>query len=128
MDNENIYKYVVFPIYEMANPILNKELEEYLSKRKRDSPIEITKEKEEVVIKKPFFAKIFSIFSRNKVEVEEEVIDVEFDEEEEKIKKLLKAMHKWLLRLPPDALREFKESEDYELYKEVLRSYGLIKE
>ena len=43
------------------------------------------------------------------------------------MKALLKATHAWLLKLPPDELAKFKSSGDFELYKRVLKKYGLIK-
>ncbi|MCD6589616.1 hypothetical protein J7K74_00295 [Candidatus Woesearchaeota archaeon] len=136
----------------MADPWFNKEMDEYLSKRRKNKPVVIIKKKkkekkkEEIkesepveegtiseegrTIRKPFLARIFPfLFRVKKEEVIEEILEEEAveDTKEEKTKELLKAMHKWLNRLPPRAIREFKESKDYELYKEVLAMYGLIK-
>ena len=82
-------------------------------------------------IKKPLLVRLFSaIFrSREKEEILEEQLEEETveDTKEEKTKELLKAIHKWLKKLPQEDIKEFKESKDYELYKEVLKMYGLIK-
>jgi len=39
----------------------------------------------------------------------------------------LKIQNKWLAKLPGDKIREFKASEDYKKYKEILKKYNLIK-
>lgn len=80
-----------------------------------------------------FFASIFKKRSR--------VIEDDFDEvSEEHIQKavqedtlkdetriVLKSMHKWLSRLPPDQIDAFRRSPEFEMYKELLGKYGLIK-
>ncbi|MEM3373865.1 MAG: hypothetical protein QXE31_01460 [Candidatus Woesearchaeota archaeon] len=78
---------------------------------------------------KGFFAKIRSWFSE----------EAEFDEEEEEtieekkeilpddIKEVLKIQNKWLSKLPKEVLHEFKNTEDYQKYKETLKKYNLIK-
>lgn len=43
------------------------------------------------------------------------------------VKEVLKRMHFWIERLPNRDLREFKTSEDFELYRAVLEKYELIK-
>lgn len=45
----------------------------------------------------------------------------------EDIKEVLRLQNKWLMLLPGRTIREFKESEDYRVYKETLQKYGLIK-
>jgi hypothetical protein len=43
------------------------------------------------------------------------------------MKDFLKNMHTWITQLPPETLKEFKESKDFELYTKVLKKYNLIK-
>jgi hypothetical protein len=45
----------------------------------------------------------------------------------EDIKEILRIQNKWLMMLPGRTIREFKESDDYRVYKETLQKYGLIK-
>ena len=46
---------------------------------------------------------------------------------DEDVKEVLKRLHIWIERLPNREMREFKISEDFELYKALLKKYGLIK-
>ncbi|MGV8163144.1 MAG: hypothetical protein ACP5N2_07475 [Candidatus Nanoarchaeia archaeon] len=46
----------------------------------------------------------------------------------EDLKETIKVLHRWLEKLPPDKIYEFKKSPDFEKYKEGLRKLGLIKE
>lgn len=83
------------------------------------------------------FARLFSIFSRSRSDdddmIDEEMLgarDVELDEHEvlkKETRAVLKSVHKWLSRLPPDQIDAFKRSPDFIRYKELLDKYGLIK-
>jgi len=58
--------------------------------------------------------------------------EMPLDEEEkslvdEEIKTALKIQNKWLSQLSNKKIKEFKESEDYDKYKEILDKYKLIK-
>ena len=44
------------------------------------------------------------------------------------IKEILKIQNRWLSQLPAEKLRDFKKSGDYEVYRETLKKYKLIKE
>ena len=55
----------------------------------------------------------------------DEVEDREMVDEE--IKTALKIQNKWLSQLSNKKIKEFKDSEDYEKYKEILEKYNLIK-
>lgn len=46
---------------------------------------------------------------------------------DEDVKEVLKRLHKWVEKLPNRQMREFKISEDFEMYKDLLKKYGLIK-
>jgi hypothetical protein len=43
------------------------------------------------------------------------------------IKKLLKIQHKWMEKLPPEVIAEFKDTPEYAEYKMLLEKYHLIK-
>ncbi|MCD6463923.1 hypothetical protein J7L02_00160, partial [Candidatus Woesearchaeota archaeon] len=80
---------------------------------------------EETTSKKPFFTKILEFFKKQEPEQE---VDIELEAEEpveqeleEQTKQLLKKLHKWLKKLPPEVKQEFKQSQDFELYKQVLK-------
>ncbi|MEM4259888.1 MAG: hypothetical protein QXG00_01495 [Candidatus Woesearchaeota archaeon] len=57
--------------------------------------------------------------------IEEEELDHELDED---TKKVLKMSYEWLKYMPETKLKEFKESDDFKIYKSVLTKYGLAKE
>lgn len=43
------------------------------------------------------------------------------------IKEVLRIQNKWLMRLPAKSIKDFKDSEDYKIYKATLKKYGMIK-
>ena len=45
----------------------------------------------------------------------------------EDAKEAFKALHRWLEKLPQKRLEEFKTSEDFQQYKEVLTKYGMVR-
>jgi hypothetical protein len=82
--------------------------------------------------KKPsFFARLFQRVSTSKeeVEIEEgiEVVEVSHEKVDEDVRLVLKLSYQWLSYLPKSKLDQFKESQDFETYKDVLKKYGLIK-
>ena len=82
-------------------------------------------ERREGVLKK-FFKKLN--FSKNEPEDDEpEEEAVQSNANDEEMKEFLKNMHTWITQLPPETLKEFKESKDFELYTKVLKKYNLIK-
>jgi len=58
---------------------------------------------------------------------EEDFIEEKKDTIPDDLKEVLKLQHKWINKLPPEKISEFKESEDFQKYTDVLRKYGLIK-
>jgi flagellar biosynthesis GTPase FlhF len=42
-------------------------------------------------------------------------------------REVLKITHKWISRLPPEHLTQFRNSEDFRKYKDCLHKYNLIK-
>jgi hypothetical protein len=77
--------------------------------------------------KEGILQKLMSFFSTSKEEPEiiEEVRD-EFSLNDD-IKDAFRFLTKWIEKLPEKELKKFKESEDFEKYKQVLRKYNMIK-
>ncbi len=77
--------------------------------------------------KEGIFKKIGRFFSagKNEPEIIEEVAE-EFTLNED-VREAFKVLTKWLEKLPEKELSKFKESEDFEKYKAVLRRYNMIK-
>ena len=77
--------------------------------------------------KEGIFNKIARFFSteKNEPEIIEEVAE-EFTLNED-IREAFKVLTKWLEKLPEKELNKFKESEDFEKYKAVLRKYNMIR-
>jgi hypothetical protein len=100
-----------------------------------DSPddlesVEDTEYQEEVAQKKGIIEKIKSwlyLDNNNDEEIYEEDEEIVDSDVEDEIKEVLKIQNKWLSRLPNRKIREFKESKDYERYKEILEKYNLIR-
>ena len=45
----------------------------------------------------------------------------------EDAKEAIRTLHRWLEHLPSRKLEEFKNSEDFQHYKEVLSKYGMVR-
>ncbi|MBN1376928.1 hypothetical protein JW949_01190 [Candidatus Woesearchaeota archaeon] len=77
------------------------------------------------------FLKKMRIFNRkrnlNYEDIEGENDSETIDSEEEELKKFLKMSYKWLNYMPRSELKAFKEGEDFQTYKSLLKKYGLIK-
>jgi hypothetical protein len=56
-------------------------------------------------------------------ELLEEVVPI-MDED---VKEVLKILHRWLEKLPPQELKAFKTSQDFSKYKDILEKYDLIR-
>ncbi len=61
-------------------------------------------------------------------DLEEEVLRASKSLVDEEVKEVLKITHSWLEKLSPKQKKAFKESEDFQRYKEFLVKYGLAKE
>lgn len=72
-----------------------------------------------------FFGGSRRIYFEEEYDVPEENLKPQFDED---VKEVLKITHGWLEKLPIRQKKAFKESEDFEKYKEILLKYGLVKE
>lgn len=66
-------------------------------------------------------------------QMEEKAVKLKYVEEEvipqidEDVKRVLKIIHKWLNRLPTRVRDEFKKSNDFREYKELLEKYGVAR-
>jgi hypothetical protein len=114
--------------------------EKKTSKTKREEPVEETVDVEPVLTEEEasefeepkvsygFFASIKNWFAGSEdIEEAEEAEEENAPVLEVDIKEALKIQNKWLMKLPAKTIREFKESEDYARYKEILVKYNLIK-
>ncbi len=90
-----------------------KELEEFEEKKEKKSVLDIIKS-------------WFAFDDEEPEEMTEEVVE-ETPEVPDEIRKVLKIQNKWLLRLPKRIIKDFKKSKDYEVYKDTLGKYNLIK-
>ena len=73
-----------------------------------------------------FISKIFG--GKKKQDEEEQLLQQQQQQDLDDMKETIKILHKWLEKLPPERIAEFKKSPDFEMYKEGLRKLGLIKE
>ena len=95
---------------------------------------ELEREEEKLVQKEEGFFKRW--FGRKKKEPTSEEIaaltasTVHKEEEPtlpEDAKEAIRTLHRWLEKLPTKRLEEFKNSEDFQHYKEVLQKYGMVR-
>jgi hypothetical protein len=80
-----------------------------------------------------FMSKLFNFGSKKRQEQEEAESEDMLERQRlsqnvEDLKDTIKVLHKWLEKLPPERISEFKRSPDFEKYKDGLRKLGLIKE
>jgi hypothetical protein len=57
-----------------------------------------------------------------------EVYEAEVAAKDEEVKRVLKQIHGWLERLPPDEKEAFRRSSAFHDYKALLEKYGLLRE
>jgi len=100
---------------------------------------EVDEEIEELTERKEgLLARIFWFLRKKEIEDEEEDIDPELvsqtiskDQKNEDLinetRQVLKSLHKWLSKLPPEQIEAFKRSPDFNQYKDLLDKYGLIR-
>ncbi|MFP4523076.1 MAG: hypothetical protein ACLFNM_00820 [Candidatus Woesearchaeota archaeon] len=83
-----------------------------------------------------FFQKLFSsskksVDDEDIEEISQEDISATVEHKEslvqEETKEVLKAMHKWLSKLPPEQIEAFRRSEDFDRYKALLQHYGVAR-
>ena len=90
----------------------DRDYEEYSEKRYSKGPGVFS------IIKKWFYS------DGSELIMKEEVSEPEVPDD---IKDILKLQNRWIAKLSPKKLEEFKKSEDYKIYKETLERYDLIK-
>lgn len=86
-------------------------------------------EKREGIVKR--FLKLLRKPVKDNYSDEEEIVHAaemnKAEKDIEQLKNVIKITHKWLERLPPEQLNEFKRSEDFQRYKDALKQLKLIK-
>ena len=132
----------------------NSDMDEYLSRKRRETDVKKAKKLpskmetntntedysedmgDETMEEESSHGKKKSVFSRIKEwlsfdENDEEVVDMPQEEVHsllfDDMKEALKIQNKWLNKLPSDVKKEFKGSEDFKRYKEILEKHNLIK-
>ena len=108
-----------------------KELETMEAKIEEIDDIEHTVEEKREGLLTGFFKKL-RIFNK---ESDKHVLDIEESPEaeepqpyDEDVRRVLKMTYSWLDYLPEEKVLSFKKSEDFDLYKKVLSTHGLIKQ
>jgi len=79
--------------------------------------------------------RFFALFrgSGRRHRLERKAAELEYVEDEvipridEEVKGVLKAIHPWLERLPPEEKKAFKKSNDFQVYRALLQKYGIAK-
>ncbi len=109
-----------------------KEMEDLKEEKEEleDEYFELEELEDEIEEKKEsIFKKISRIFLSGEKEPREEVVEevIEQYKLDEDIKDTFKILTNWIQKLPPVELKNFKKSEDFEKYKEVLKKYNMIK-
>ncbi|RMF06097.1 hypothetical protein D6764_03130 [Candidatus Woesearchaeota archaeon] len=120
---------------ELVEDELEEEIEKASTLEEMEEEFEELEEAEQIIEEKKMslWRRILEKIKGATVEEEEPAVeeDVVYDEEDfvvpPDLKEVLKIQNEWLKRLPPAALKEFKSSEDFKRYQEILRKYGLIK-
>jgi hypothetical protein len=66
---------------------------------------------------------------RKRQEEEEQRLVLQMQQQNiEDLKETIRVLHRWLEKLPPERILEFKRNPDFEKYKDGLRKLGLIRE
>jgi len=119
----------------------NSDMDNYLSRKRQDSTYyEHKKQREDAVAEDETMEDDESyeekkeskgIISRIKgwlsFDDEEEEAPEETNNVPDDLLEALKIQNKWLKQLPSPVMKEFKSSEDYRRYKEILETYNLLK-
>ncbi len=99
-----------------------------LSKEEKEEEKELEQCSEKAEKKEGFFSSVKGwLSSGEKPKKEEKSREEKPPALEEDVKQVLKIQNKWLLKLPVKTIKEFKDSEDYKLYRETLKKYNLIR-
>ena len=80
---------------------------------------------------RPCIPALFRMSNKGKYPDEEEIAYAskihDSEKDVEQLKSVVKITHKWLEKLSPEEMNAFKRSEDFEKYKEALKSLGMIR-
>ncbi|NTV23083.1 MAG: hypothetical protein HGA85_01755 [Nanoarchaeota archaeon] len=117
------------PIFKKVLDFIDKEEEEDQDKEEKEEEKELDSYQKP---KKGFFSSIKGWLTGGEEEGDSNNSDAPAGKNksqtiQEDVKAVLKIQNKWLLKLPPEEIREFKNSEDYKVYKDTLKKYNLIK-
>ena len=88
---------------------------------------EAYEERQEGIVKRVLVSLGLSRRMREDADEEEEVSGVNEINEREYLKDVIRTLHKWLEKLPPEQIRAFRNSEDFQKYKDALEKLGMIK-
>ncbi|MDD3175278.1 MAG: hypothetical protein PHU51_02270 [Candidatus Nanoarchaeia archaeon] len=96
-----------------------------------DEAVEELEEKRDSLLRR-LFKSLFGIKSKSAEEdIDEDLIaqnipspDAELKDE---TKKVLKSLHRWISKLPPEHIESFRRSQDFIDYKDILDKYGILK-
>lgn len=83
---------------------------------------------------KSLFKRIYEAFTGTSQEPEEDVIEEDFDVEEEKdvdvekVEEFLKELHPWLEQFRPKTMKRFKKSTAFEKYTDLLDDLDMVEE
>lgn len=119
---------------ESTNPRLLREVEDLEDEIEDvEEVVEDLEGRRESLIQK--FLKAVRSMGRKEVEEEFEEMDVIGDEimkptssfTDDELKSLFRKIHKWLIKLPSNEIAAFKESQDFEEFKEALNRLKLVR-
>ncbi|MGE0793175.1 MAG: hypothetical protein AB7V77_03295 [Candidatus Woesearchaeota archaeon] len=95
-----------------------------------DEAVEELEEKREGLLRR-FFKMLFGINEPVEEDIDVDLVQKQVKTSEEILKEetraVLKSIHKWLSRLPPEYIDAFRRSSDFTKYKDLLEKYDLIR-
>ncbi|MFH1400937.1 MAG: hypothetical protein ABIH41_05435 [Nanoarchaeota archaeon] len=74
-----------------------------------------------------FFAKIMALFGSSAEDADEDMVIPSNPQIPEDVQEVLKITFRWIEKLPKYRLAEFKSSQDFEMYKDTLLKYGVVR-
>lgn len=139
--SKNSFLSVIFKKFYSSKPINNEDFESYADDEEIveieeeietvDEAVEELEEKRDSLLRR-LFKSLFGIKSKSAEEdIDEDLIaqnipspDAELKDE---TKKVLKSLHRWISKLPPEHIESFRRSQDFIDYKDILDKYGILK-
>jgi len=128
---KNINEWKIFSLFKTKKYEEDYDDEDYENEKYEEEETEIQAIQEiedELQNKKEnIFRKFFKkLRSKKQEEDYEEYAEIE-EQNIDEIKEILKITHKWLEELPPEKISQFKRSEDFIKYKQLLKKLEMIK-